>query len=131
VTRTFTGRRKSNGYYIYANLVRFQRNHPHPKSNTKRIMARTTVNVRSIASGGSPEESNQTIRIPGWKGNGQTDIANGEDGQGICHRPKSAGEDSPDDQMRPFEQVPKDIAGALEEDGQGPPRYEDPKDHAK
>src|SRR5882762_4516214 len=77
----------------------------------------------------SPEDAEKTVRIPERKRNAQTNVANGEDGQRVRHRPKRTGEERPNDKMRRAADVGADGRSAEDQSGEAPARQKDADDH--
>src|SRR6266436_7864489 len=77
----------------------------------------------------SPEDAEKAVRIPEWKRNAQTDVANGEDGQRVRHRPKTTGEERPDNQMRRAADIGADGRSAEDQSGEAPARQKNADDH--
>src|SRR5467141_3112100 len=56
--------------------------------------------VQFIEKKKSPKDAEKAVRIPERKSDAQTNVANGENGQRVRHRPKASGEERPDNEMR-------------------------------
>ena len=79
----------------------------------------------------SPKDADEGVRVPQGKGDGEADIANGEDGQGIGHRPECSGQDRPQNQMRALAQVAQNGLGAFHGDRQSPSGEKNAQHHAE
>jgi len=81
--------------------------------------------------GAIPEYADQSIRIPEWECYGKTNIADREYRKRIRHRPKSARQKRPDNQVFFPHEVGHDVASALEQSRKSPPCGKNPGDHAE
>ena len=79
----------------------------------------------------SPEQAYERVRVPHGKGDGETDVADGEDGEGVCDGPECACEECPDDEVFLVSEVGEDVRRAFEQRGKRPARGEDAGDHAE
>ena len=79
----------------------------------------------------SPEDADQRVGVPEGEGDGEPDVADGEDGEGVGDGPEHAGEDGGDDEVPVAGEVGEDGAGAFEEGGECPAGGEDAGDHAE
>ena len=79
----------------------------------------------------APEDADEGVGVPERKCDGETDVANGEDGKGVGHGPQHTGQDRHGDEMRCLATNRRRPSGAFEERGNGPARGEDARDHAE
>jgi hypothetical protein len=77
----------------------------------------------------APEQAEERVRVPQGKGDGEPDIADGEDGERVGDRPERAGQQCPDYQVLLAAEVAEDVGGALEQRGKRPARGEDAGHH--
>src|SRR6266851_1529434 len=77
----------------------------------------------------SPEDAEKTVRIPERKRDAQTNVANGEDGQRVGHRPKTTGEKRPNNKVRRAADVGADRRSAEDQSGEAPARQKNADDH--
>ena len=62
----------------------------------------------------APEQAHQAVDVPQREGDREPHIADGEDRQGIGHRPQHSREHRPDDEVRLLAQVHQHIAGSFQ-----------------
>ena len=79
----------------------------------------------------APEDADEGVGVPEGKGDGEADVSNGEDGEGVGDGPEHAGEDGGGNEVRVLGEVGEDLARAFEERGDGPAGSEDSGDHAE
>ena len=79
----------------------------------------------------APEDADEGVGVPQGEGDGEADVANGEDGEGVGDGPQHAGEDGDEDEVLVVGEVGEDVARAFEQGGDGPARGEDAGDHAE
>ncbi len=79
----------------------------------------------------APEDADEGVGVPQGEGDGEADVANGEDGEGVGDGPQHAGENGDGDEVLVAGEVGEDVAGAFEQGGDGPARGEDAGDHAE
>ena len=78
-----------------------------------------------------PEDADEGVGVPEGKGDGEADVADGEDGEGVGDGPQHACEDGGGDEVRVLGEVGEDLACAFEKRGDGPAGGEDAGDHAE
>ena len=79
----------------------------------------------------APQQADQRVGVPEREGDGQADVANGEDSERVGDGPQHSGEDGVENQMAVDGQIGEDVAGAFEQGGQRPAGGEDAGDHAE
>ena len=79
----------------------------------------------------APKNSHQRVGIPEGKGNGETDIANGEDREGVGYGPQHPSKDREWDQVHVLCEIGEDLASSLDERRNRPARGEDARNHAE
>jgi hypothetical protein len=79
----------------------------------------------------SPEDADEGVGVPEGEGDGEADVADGEDCEGVGDGPEHSGEDGDGDEMTMLGEVGEDVARAFEHGGDGPARSEDACDHAE
>ena len=79
----------------------------------------------------APENADEGVGVPDGEGDGEADVADGEDGEGVGDGPQHAGEDGDGDEVAVAGEVGEDLARALEEGGERPAGEEDAGDHAE
>ncbi len=77
----------------------------------------------------APQQSEEGVGVPQRKGDSESDIADGKDGERVGHGPQRAGEQRPDDKVLLLAQVAEDVAGAFQQGGEGPASGKDAGDH--
>src|SRR6478672_6176965 len=77
----------------------------------------------------APQETEERVGVPQWKGDGEADVADSKDGQRIGNSPKSAGEQRPDNEVFLPGKVAQNVAGSFEQGREGPARSEDARHH--
>ena len=78
-----------------------------------------------------PEDADQRVGVPERKRDREADVANGEHGEGVGHRPQHAGEYGDGDEVPVLGQVGEDAAGSFDQRGKRPSRREHSGHHAQ
>ena len=63
----------------------------------------------------APEDADEGVGIPKWKGDGQADVANGKDGEGVGDCPEHAGENGDGNQVLVLGEIGEDLPRAFEQ----------------
>ena len=79
----------------------------------------------------APEKADKRVRIPQGEGDGETYIANSEDGKCVALRPEDSGEKGPDNQVLFFSEIREYVCGSLQQSGKRPAREEYAANHCR